>query len=108
MYEMTDKAIAHEIGERFKQLRLQRNVTLERLHDRTLISLNSLKALEQGKAKLETMIAVLRELNALDELNNFICPVEISPIQLAKMQGKKRQRARTPKNINKEQGWEAW
>jgi len=43
------------------------------------------------------MIAVLRELGALDELNNVIAPTVISPIQLIKNQGKTRKRARLPK-----------
>lgn len=95
---MSDKAIATEMGERFKQLRLRHNVTLETLHQRTLISLNTLKALERGKGKLETMITVLRELQALEDLDKFIAPIEISPIQLADNQGKKRLRARTAKS----------
>lgn len=93
----TDKAVQAEIGERFKQLRLEKNRTLEVLAYRTMISINTLKALEQGRAKLETMIAVLRDLDALEELNNFIAPVEFSPIQYMKMRGKKRIRASSPR-----------
>jgi hypothetical protein len=51
------------------------------------------------------MIAVLRELGELDELNNLITPISISPVQLAKMSGKKRQRARLPKNITHQEEW---
>lgn len=102
---MTDNAISEEIGERFRQLRLRKNYTLALLSDRTLISINTLKAQERGKTKLGTMIAVLRELGELDELNNLIAPITISPIQLAKMNGKKRQRARLPKNISNQEQW---
>ena len=105
LYEMTDNAISEEIGERFRQLRLRKNYTLELLHERTLISINTLKAQERGKTKLGTMIAVLRELGELDELNNLIAPISISPVQLAKMSGKKRQRARLPKNITHQEEW---
>ncbi len=104
-YEMTDKAIATEMGERFRQLRLRKNITLEQLSNRTLISINTLKALERGKAKLETMIGVLRELDALGELDNLIAPVEISPIQLIKTNAKKRMRARPAKIITKLTDW---
>jgi len=89
----TDKAVREEIGDRFKQLRLRRNITLEVLHERTLISVNTLKALERGKGKLETMVVVLREFGVLEELNNFIAPVGISPIELMKLRGKTRIRA---------------
>ena len=105
MYEMTDNAISEEIGERFRQLRLRKNYTLALLSDRTLISINTLKAQERGQTKLGTMIAVLRELGELDELNNLIAPITISPIQLAKLNGKKRQRARLPKNISNQEEW---
>jgi hypothetical protein len=47
---------------------------------------------ESGKGKLLTIIAILRELEALDELGGFIPEVPISPIQKAKL-GKKRERA---------------
>lgn len=102
---MTDNAISEEIGERFRQLRLRKNYTLELLHERTLISINTLKAQERGKTKLATMIAVLRELGALDELNNLIAPISISPVQIAKMKGKIRQRARLPKKISTQEEW---
>jgi transcriptional regulator with XRE-family HTH domain len=102
---MTDNAISEEIGERFRQLRLRKNYTLALLSDRTLISINTLKAQERGKTKLDTMIAVLRELGELDELNHLIAPIVISPIQLAKMNGKQRQRARLPKNISNQEKW---
>lgn len=51
-YEMTDKAIAKEIGNRFKELRLRRNISIETLSSRTLISINTLKRLEKGSGKL--------------------------------------------------------
>lgn len=102
LYEMTDAAIAEEIGYRIRQLRLRNNIPLELLHERTLIAINTLKALESGKGKLTTMIAVLRELKALDGINNFIAPVEISPIQLIKLKGKQRKRARLPKHQDQE------
>jgi len=35
----------------------------------------------------------------------LIAPISISPIQLAKMNGKKRQRARLPKNITNQEEW---
>ena len=92
-YAMTDKAIASEIGYRFKQLRLQRNISIETLSNQTLISVNTLKRLEKGSGKLETMIGVLRHLDALDQIENFLPPVKISVIQYIKQLGKQRQRA---------------
>ncbi len=92
-YTMTDQGIASEIGERFKRLRLRMNLTQEELSRRVIISVTAIKSLESGKAKLSTMIAVLRELSALDDLNSFLPDPGVSPLQLAKMQGKERVRA---------------
>jgi len=92
-YTLSDKVIEQELGKRVKALRLRNNVTQKDLAEATMLSLNSIKALESGRGKLSTIIAVLRELGALDNLDNFIPEVSISPIQLAKRQGKIRERA---------------
>lgn len=92
-YSMADKGIAAEMGSRFRMLRLRRNLTQQQLAAATALSLNSIKALEAGKAKLSTIIAVLRELGSLDGLDHFIPEITISPLQLAKSKGKQRQRA---------------
>ncbi|WP_455221326.1 helix-turn-helix domain-containing protein [Kaarinaea lacus] len=92
-YTLSDKAIEEALGERFRALRLRKNITQQELADATLLSLNTIKALESGSGKLSTIIAVLRELGALDQLDNFIPETQVSPLQLAKMQGKVRERA---------------
>jgi len=90
---MTDKAIAVELGARLKALRLRRNRTQLQVADAAAVSLNVIKALEDGKGKLSSLIAVLRELEALAGLDQFLPAPEVSPLQLAKQQGRKRQRA---------------
>ncbi|NOX25882.1 MAG: transcriptional regulator [Deltaproteobacteria bacterium] len=90
---MTDKAIAIEVGRRIKALRLRKNRTQWQVAKAAVVSLNVVKALETGKGKLSSLIAVLREFEALDNLEQFIQEPEVSPLQLAKQQGKKRLRA---------------
>ncbi len=92
-YSMTDKGIGAELGNRIRSLRLRRNMTQQQVADAAALSLNAVKSVESGKGKLLTLIAVLRELGALDALNSFIPEPLISPMQLAQQQGKKRQRA---------------
>ena len=92
-YTMTDKGIGAEIGSRIRTLRLRKNMTQQEVAEAVGLSLNSIKALESGKGKLASLIAVLRELDALDSLDAFIPDIPVSPLQLAKTQGKKRQRA---------------
>ncbi|HCT99557.1 MAG TPA: XRE family transcriptional regulator [Methylococcaceae bacterium] len=90
---MTDKAIAAEIGARFRALRLKKNLTIEMLAKNVMLSETTIKHLEKGQAKLSTMIAVLRELRELNNLNFFIQIPQIEPMMLLEMQGKQRLRA---------------
>lgn len=92
-YTLTDKSIEEELGNRVKTLRLRKNITQKELAEATTLSLNVVKSLESGRGKLSTLIATLRELGALDHLNSFIPETSISPLQLAKLQGKGRERA---------------
>lgn len=92
-YTLSDKGIEDELGRRIKALRLRNNITQKELAEATTLSLNTIKSLESGSGKLSTLIAVLRELGALDHLDHFIPEATISPLQLAKMQGKQRERA---------------
>lgn len=92
-YTLSDKSIEEEIGHRIKMLRLRKNITQKELADATTLSLNVIKSLETGRGKLSSVIAVLRELGALDQLDSFIPEPSISPMQLVRMQGKQRERA---------------
>jgi len=93
VYALSDHAIAEHLGSRIKNLRLRRNITQEALAQATALSLNSIKALEKGKAKLSTLVAVMRELGALEQIEQLLPSPKISPLQLAR-QKKRRQRAR--------------
>ena len=93
LYSVSDQVIEAELGERFRALRLRRNLTQQQLADAVGLSLNSIKSLEAGRGKLATVIAVLRELQALAGLDQFIPPQTVSPLQLAKQKGRVRQRA---------------
>jgi len=93
IYSHSDKYIEQELGERLKALRLQRNITQKELSKATTLSLSTIKSLESGRGKLSSLIAVLRELHALEHLNNFIPEISVSPMELAKRQGHIRQRA---------------
>lgn len=73
---------------------MRKNRSQVELSKASLLSLNAIKSLEAGKGKLSTLIAVLRELGALNEINQFIPEITISPIELTKRQGKIRLRAR--------------
>ena len=91
---MTDKQIEMEIGRRFKALRLRANMTQAELGAAACRHRNAVVALESGSgSQLSTLIAVLRELGAVNQRDLLIHEVEISPLQLARMKGRQRKRA---------------
>jgi transcriptional regulator with XRE-family HTH domain len=90
---MTDKAIAEELGGRLKALRLRKNFSQKEVSISTGLSLNAVQTAEKGESKLVTYIKILRALNSLSSLDSFLPDVNISPIALAKMEGRKRKRA---------------
>ena len=91
---MGDDAILRAIGERLKQARLQRNMTQAALSHLTGVSRRTIQKTEEGDvATLKTLIALLRGLSLLGQLNLLIPETPISPNQMAKVRGKVRQRA---------------
>lgn len=91
---MNDTAVLCEIGERLKQARLQRNITQASLSDLTGVSRRTIQKTEEGDVStLKTLIALLRGLGLLDQLNLLLPETPLSPIQLTKLRGKTRRRA---------------
>ena len=86
-------AIATELGDRIRLARLNVDLTQKELAEKAGISLKAVTNSEKGKSTLESIIAILVALELTEQLNFFIPKQEISPIQLAKLQGKERKRA---------------
>ena len=92
---MTDKAILAALGSRIRQRRLSANVTQRQAAQRAGISRLTVGALERGApSSLTTLVQVLRALDCLDELASFLPETGPSPLQLAKLRGRQRRRAR--------------
>lgn len=85
--------ISRKLGERLKMARLNLNMTQEQVAIKAGLSRKIVGSAEKGKAQLESFIGILQALSLTDQLDLFIPPQEISPIQLAKLHGSKRQRA---------------
>ncbi len=92
---MSNMAIAAELGNRLEHLRLQQNLTQQALAAEIGITPKSYRQLVAGGGKLENMIAALRALNALEQLDSFLPEPPPSPLEQLKLQGKQRQRARS-------------
>lgn len=86
-------AIAEELGERLKQARLNADMTQLEVADQAGVSRKAVLNAEKGKGQLEVFIAILSALSLTRQLENFLPVQEISPIQLSKLKGRKRQRA---------------
>lgn len=86
-------AIAEELGERLKQARLNSDFTQSEVADIAGVSRKTVLNAEKGKAQLDTFIAIMLALDLTQQLDLFLPIQDISPLQLAKMRGKKRQRA---------------
>ncbi|WP_438862583.1 helix-turn-helix transcriptional regulator [Neptunicella sp.] len=101
--EKSPSAIAEQLGSRLKQARLNADLTQADVAEQAGISRKMVMAAEKGKAQLETLIAIMLVLDLASQLNHFIPQQNISPIQLAKLQGKQRQRASGTKSSDPEE-----
>jgi transcriptional regulator with XRE-family HTH domain len=109
---MTDKALAAYIGTFVKQKRLEQNRTQDSIATEAGISRSTLSLLERGETvTVTTLIQVLRVLDQLQVMNSFTVQKTISPLMLAKMEQKKRKRAkpntkpRSTENDNEKSDW---
>lgn len=95
---MTDEAIAAEIGQRIESIRLRRNLHQDHVAHEAGISRETYRKLTAGRGTFVNLIAVLRVLGELGRLATLIEEVRSSPVQMAKMQGKTRVRAASPRS----------
>ena len=92
---MSDKALIETIGAFVKHHRLNQNKTQDEISDAAGISRSTLSLLERGETvTISTLIQVLRVLDLLYIMEVFQVKNEISPIEYARLQKKKRKRAR--------------
>ena len=90
----SNESFREEIGKRLKSERLNQNITQAVLSERAGISRRTLVGAERGEPfTIDTLLSILRELGRLAQIDQFLPEPGISPIQLSKLKGKKRQRA---------------
>jgi transcriptional regulator with XRE-family HTH domain len=98
---MSDAAILKEFGARLRRVRLNRNLTQSQLAERAGIGRRTIQKAEDGEVTtLATVIAMLRGLDLLSQLDKFLPEPPLSPTQLARMQGRKRRRASNRRRAN--------
>lgn len=100
---MSDRALLEHIGRFVKEKRLELNKSQAILANDAGISRSTLSLLENGETvTLQTLIQVLRTLDQLQVLDIFTIQFVMSPLELAKMELKKRRRARDGKTDSPE------
>lgn len=93
-YGQSDKALLRDLGQRLRQARLRRNLTQQQLADRAGINRSTVGEYERGASTSTlTLVQVLRTLGLLDELAALAADPGPSPLDLARRQGRVRQRA---------------
>lgn len=104
---MSDRAIISAIGNFVKERRLSINKTQTQISEKAGINRATLVKIEKGESiTLISLIQILRALDSLHILHTFKIEKTISPIELAKIEGRKRQRARgKKKDKGPEESW---
>ena len=106
---LNDGAVLEELGKRLAQTRLERNLSQERLATEAGVSKATIERLEAGEpVKSTSFIRVLRSLGRLEALDQLLPEPLPSPIERIRLQGRRRQRARTPRGGQGEEEKGAW
>lgn len=98
--EISDAAILTEIGKRLRDRRIKEGLTQKDTACQAGVATGTVKNLESGKAgSLPSLVAILRALNAIDQLGSLLsAEPTMSPLYALKQQGKARQRVRKPRH----------
>ena len=108
-YAMSDPAILALLGNFIQQNRLQQNKTQQQVSEAAGINRSTLVKIENGGGgTLLSFIQVMRSLEQLQLFQNFEIKQQVSPLQLAKIEQKKRQRASNKKDVISEKPKSTW
>lgn len=95
---LTTDEVLQEIGARLRGYRLQQNRTLEEVAGSAGIGLRTAARTEAGeRPTLATVVKMLRALGRLDAIDAFLPEPLVSPLEMAKLSGKVRERAGRPR-----------
>ena len=90
----SDSAILAVLGERVRRERLNQNRTQAELASAARVGLNVIKRLEIGDGcTLSSFIRIARALGKIDTLDNLFPEPGVSPLELARLAGRKRKHA---------------
>jgi transcriptional regulator with XRE-family HTH domain len=92
---VSNQLIVEEIGRRFEKARLNENTSQVQLAEKAGVTSRTISNLEKGKSSigLNNIIAILRALNLLSQLDNFLPAPPIRAKRLLSKRNDQRQRA---------------
>lgn len=97
--ELSDSIILQRLGSRIRDYRMRMEMTQSELAERSGVSMGTVVRLERGNTvSVLLLISILRTLGVLENLENLLPELSLSPIQMRKMQGKQIQRVRHKKD----------
>jgi transcriptional regulator with XRE-family HTH domain len=98
---MTDKALLALIGNFIKETRLRKNKTQQQVASEAGIYRTTLVQIEKGAGgNMQSFVQIMRAIEQLQLFSFFEVSQQLSPLQLAKLNIKKRQRAIGTKSEN--------
>ncbi len=107
--DMSNEGILLEMGKRLRNERLRQNITQNDLVELSGISRRTLVGAENGKAaNLSTLIAIMRGLGLLDQLDMLLPDLGVSPMQAVRFKGNGRQRASKKRDLNVAEESSSW
>ena len=108
-HAMSDPAMLEQLGEVIKQTRLQQNKTQQQVATAAGINRSTMVQIEKGGGgTLISFIQILRALEQLQIFEHFEIKQQFSPLQLAKLEQNKRQRASTKKDTQNKKPKSDW
>src|SRR5258706_13378318 len=91
---MNDKAVLEELGIRIQRRRLASNISQLELSRKAGVARKVIQNIESGQSStVKGLVRTMRALGLIGELDFFLPEQGISPIELAKLKGRERQRA---------------
>jgi transcriptional regulator with XRE-family HTH domain len=91
----TGGEILVELGDRLRRYRLQQNLTVAAVAERTGLNRNTVLNAEAGRnPRLDTVVRLLRAYGRLEAVEAFLPEPPVSPLQVIRDKGRPRRRAR--------------
>ena len=108
-HAMSDPAMLEQLGEFIKKTRLQQNKTQQQVATAAGINRSTIVQIEKGGGgTLLSFIQILRALEQLQIFEHFEIKQQFSPLQLAKLEQNKRQRASAKKDTQNKKTKSDW